>query len=50
MLSVVVRSQLEERGIRFAPVELARKFSVEIPIDENHILKNSCGFHGKRHF
>jgi hypothetical protein len=49
MLSVVVRSQLEERGIRFAPVELARKFSVEIPIDENHTLKNSFGFHGKSH-
>lgn len=47
MLSVVVRPQLEERGIRFAPVELARKFSVEIPIDKDHTVENSFGFHGK---
>jgi hypothetical protein len=48
-ISVVLRKQLEEQGIKFAPVELARKFSVEIPLDDNHTIFNSFGFHGRSH-
>lgn len=48
-ISVVVRKMLEENGIKFAPVELAKKFSVEIPISEDHKLENCFGFHGKRY-
>ena len=48
-ISVGIRKILEENNIKFAPVELARKFSIEIPIDENHKLKNCFGFHGKKY-
>lgn len=44
-----LRNHLESKGIKFAPVELAKKFSVEIPIDEEHTLNNSFMFHGSGH-
>lgn len=44
-----LRGHLENKGIKFAPVELAKKFSVEIPISEDHNLNTSFGFHGKVH-
>ena len=37
-----MRDNMEEQGITFAPVELARKFSTE-----NDEYKDSFGFHGK---
>lgn len=42
-----IRDYLNQKNIKFASVELARLFSVEIPIDENHKIENSFGFHGK---
>ena len=35
---------LTEKGIKYAPVDLASKFSRESPIPENHVF----GFHGDR--
>ena len=45
----MIRDYLEARGIRFAPVELARQFSLEGP-DEPFGLTwtNQFGFHGLR--
>jgi hypothetical protein len=48
-ISLVVRKMLEENGIKFAPVELAKKFSIEIPISEDHTLESCFGFHGKKY-
>ena len=49
LISAVLRSKLEEAGIKFAPVELAKKFSVEIPISDDHTIDSTFGYHGKRH-
>jgi hypothetical protein len=48
-ISVIVRKILEENGIKFGPVELAKKFSIEIPISEDHTLESCFGFHGKKY-
>jgi len=48
-ISVLIRDYLEQNKIKFAPVELAKKFSVEIPIAEDHNLQSSFGFHGKNY-
>lgn len=43
-----LREKFESQGIKFAPVELAAKFSFELPIKEierNH--EHTFGFHGK---
>lgn len=46
----VMREYWLERGIRFAPLELAAGFACELPIDEVPLnLGQSFGFHG-RHF
>jgi hypothetical protein len=41
-----LRADLEAAGIKFAPLEVARRFAIEIPLDENHKLTNTFGFHG----
>lgn len=52
-LCVTARKFLESKGIKFPPVELARKFSVERPISElpheysNLSTYQSFGFHGE---
>lgn len=46
-ICVFYRHLLEERGFKFAPVELAKKFSVEYAIDWTHGVHSSFGFHGK---
>lgn len=43
------RDYLISKGIKFAPLEQGKKFSVEQKIDENHNMKNCFGFHGKDH-
>lgn len=43
------RKNLEENSIKIAPVEVARKFSMEIPLDADHSIENCFGFHSKRH-
>jgi len=39
--------QMVAKGIRFAPLDLARAFAIEAQIDENHLLNDVFGFHGK---
>jgi hypothetical protein len=48
-ISGIIRLYLELSGIKFAPVELAAKFSVEIPLSEDHTVDTTFGFHGKSH-
>jgi hypothetical protein len=38
--------ELEKQGLKFAPVSVARRFSVELPIDSEHIVRTSFGQHG----
>ena len=50
MICSVMRKHLEERGIKFAPVHVASKFSLELPIKGLHNkLSHTFGFHGKWH-
>jgi len=49
MLSFKLRSFLEENKINFAPVDIASRFSVEIPLSDDHNINTAFGFHGKNH-
>jgi len=46
ILCVEHRKSLEERGIIFAPVDIARRFSYEAENLENYSWDNQFGFHG----
>jgi hypothetical protein len=46
-LTVKNRELLEAEGMRFAPVELARQFSLETCYDGRSSLGNHFGFHGR---
>lgn len=41
------RHILESKGLKIAPLEVARKFAIEFPLDENHNINNCFGFHAK---
>jgi len=41
------RKSVNVANLKIAPVELAKKFSVEISIDSDHTINNSFGFHAK---
>jgi hypothetical protein len=43
------RENLNKNSIKIAPLEIARNFSVEIPLDNEHNIENCFGFHSKRH-
>jgi hypothetical protein len=47
-ICVMIRPYLEERGIRFAPVELAKQFSLEGDEHYGVTWTNQFGFHGLR--
>jgi hypothetical protein len=32
--------------MKIAPIDVARRFSFEFPLDSEHTLKSSSGFHG----
>lgn len=40
------RELIDAAGIKIAPVDIARRFSFEFPLDSEHTLKSSFGFHG----
>lgn len=42
------RKLLEEKGIKFAPIEIAKKFSFEAENDECDVWDGQFGFHGLR--
>lgn len=46
-VALKIRSDLESMGMRYAPVDLARQFSLETYIDNGSILGQHFGFHGK---
>lgn len=49
LIGVTKKDYLKEIGINIAPVEVAMKFSLELPIEEcDYNLENTFGFHGKR--
>lgn len=49
LIGVTKVEYLKSLGIKFAPVEVAMKFSLELPIIEcEYNLENTFGFHGKR--
>ena len=48
LVSITMHDHFESLGCKFAPVELAMTFSLELPIEEcEHNLNNTFGFHGK---
>ena len=50
VICIWLKKSFEDRGCKFAPVELAMKFSLELPIEEcEHNLNNTFGFHGKNY-
>lgn len=49
LIGVIKKDLLEAQGIKFAPVELAMKFSLELEVKEcEYNLEKTFGFHGKR--
>lgn len=49
LISLYYKKHFENAGCNFAPVDLAKQFAIESSIDENHIIENCFGFHGKNH-
>jgi hypothetical protein len=47
-ICVMIRDYLEQRGIRFAPVELAKQFALEGNEHDGVTWTNQFGFHGLR--
>jgi hypothetical protein len=46
-VALKIRKELEEMGMRYSPVDLARQFSLETYIDERTVLGQHFGFHGR---
>lgn len=40
------RELIDAAGLKIAPLDIARRFSFEFPLDSEHTLKSSFGFHG----
>jgi hypothetical protein len=47
LISLYYKNHFEGAGCRFAPIELASQFSIENPLNKDHIIENCFGFHGK---
>jgi hypothetical protein len=45
---ITKREEIEKSGLKIAPLEIARLFSVENSLDSTHNLKTCFGFHAKR--
>lgn len=43
------RKLVEDAGLKIAPVDIARQFSVENPLDSEHNIRNTFGYHGAQH-
>jgi len=41
------RDYLDSNNIRIAPLDIARKFAVEVPLDDEHNINNCFGYHAK---
>jgi len=40
---------LEKEGFKWAPIDVAKTFAIEFPIDEKHSLASVFGYHGNVH-
>jgi hypothetical protein len=49
LICVFYRNYFESINIKFSPLSIGYKFSVENEYDENHSIYNTFGFHGKQH-
>ena len=47
LISLYYKKYFENAGCKFAPIELAKQFSIEYPLNENHNIESCFGFHGK---
>ena len=47
LIASVYKNEIANAGLVIAPVELATKFSIEIPMDNIHGPTNTFGFHAK---
>lgn len=47
MIVSVYRSKIDEAGFKFAPVDVAKNFAVEIAMDPEHGPEKTFGFHAK---
>lgn len=43
------RHLINQQNLKIAPIEIARKFSVENPLDPEHNLTTTFGYHGPQH-
>lgn len=48
-ICIVHQDKLRAAGLKVAPVDVARTFSVENPMDADHNLLTSFGYHGAQH-
>jgi hypothetical protein len=46
-ITTVLRDKIYENGMKICPYHIARKFVVQMPIDDEHNLYTSFGFHGR---
>jgi len=47
MIISVYRDKIDAAGFKFAPVNVAQEFAVEIPMDSEHGPDKTFGFHAK---
>jgi hypothetical protein len=47
LIAVVYKTEIADAGLTIAPVELATRFAVEIPMDSTHVPTDTFGFHAK---
>jgi len=48
-ICITNQSLFHDMGCKYAPVELAKKFSIENRLDEDHQLSTCFGFHGRNY-
>jgi hypothetical protein len=47
LICSINRNKLIEKDLKICPHTIARKFVIQTPIDENHTIYNTFGFHGR---
>jgi hypothetical protein len=50
MVSALHRKHLKEKGIKYAPLDIAQQFAMESPVNNKSIVGNTFGFHGRHHW
>jgi hypothetical protein len=47
IISLIKRNEIVNLGMKICPHNIARKFVVQNPLDENHTIETSFGFHSR---